>query len=326
MGYFEIIKEGVRIANRNLAVLLTQFLAGLAMVLAFFVLFAAFLIMALGSLPGLTLGNFSADELSGLVEKSITLIAGGFFLVLVFVIFAAFLTSFVHSGNLGCVIETARGRAAGFTSGTFFGTGRRSMLSMLGLYIIFGLIALGGLVVIASAAGVGLGGVLIPLKEAGKGLVAFGLGVPFIIALILAGLLFLYFLYAGWAFSGVILVGEARGPLSSLSAAYNFIRKHFWDSLLFALLMFLLVFIANVITSVLGVPFGIDSERPALALGLMPLLLLNVLVQMYVGLVARSSFVVYYLLRSNPPAPPAVSEAPPVQPVAETPPLNFPRP
>jgi hypothetical protein len=303
LGYFDIIKEGFRVANRNLMVLLTQFLAGLALLFVFVIFALITVFMAIGSITKLGLESFSLDNLQGIIETSFTLVAVGVVFVFIFIVIAAVITAFVHSGNLGCVIETANGGKPGFTSETFWKTGHRSMMPMLGLYIVWGIITLGGLFVLAAVAGVGFEAILIPLKEAGKGMVAFGLGVPFIIALILAAVLFLFFLYAGWAFSGIILVGETRGVFSSLSRAYNFIKHNFWDSLLFALLMFGLVILANTITKILMLPFGMNSDtKPAMALGLMPLILLGVLLQMYVGLIARSSFVVYFLHRSTPPA------------------------
>lgn len=334
MGYFDIIKEGFRVANRNLSVLLTQFLAGLALLFVFIAFVFIIIFMAIGSFTKLGLQSFSLDNLQGIIETSFTLITVGTFFVLIFIIIAAFITAFVHSGNLGCIIETASGAKPGFTSSTFFKTGHHYMMPMLGLYVIWGIITLGGVLVLAAVAGVGFEGILIPLREAGKGLVAFGLGVPLIIALILAVILFLFFLYAGWAFSGIILVGETRGVFASLSRAYNFIKHNFWDSLLFALLMFGLVFAANIVTNVVMLPSGINQDTPpAVALGLLPLILLGVLIQMYVGLIARSSFVVYYQHRSTPPAarmphlpmPPAPSPSEPMPPTASpsgpTPPI-----
>jgi hypothetical protein len=303
LGYFDIIKKGFRVANRNLMVLLTQFLAGLALLFVFAIFALIVVFMAVGSITALGLESFALENLQGIIETSFTLVAVGVFFVLIFIAIAALITAFVHSGNLGCVIETASGEKPGFTGATFWKTGHRSMMSMLGLYIVWGIITVGGFFVLAAVAGVGFEAILIPLKEAGKGLVAFGLGVPFIILLILAVVLFLFFLYAGWAFSGIILVGETRGVFSSFSRAYNFIRHNFWDSLLFALLMFALVFAANIVTNVIMLPFGINQDtKPAVALGFLPLMLLGVLLQMYVGLIARSSFVVFYQHRSTPPA------------------------
>ncbi|MGA2193215.1 MAG: hypothetical protein ABSG42_07575 [Nitrospirota bacterium] len=302
MDFFEIIKEGFRVANRNLAVLLTQVIVSLLLVLIFFLFSGLLLFLAIGSIPlGLeSLSSLSAQNLPGLLETSITLIALGVFLALLFVIIAALMTSYVHSGNLGCIIDTASGKSNSFTSDTFFRVGHRSMFSMLGLYIIWGIIFFAGGLVLLAIGGVGYEGVLLPLGEAGRRILAFTLGVPFIVALIVAGLLFLFFLYAGSTFSRIILVGEAKRAFSSLSASYHFIKHNFWDSLLFALLMFALVFIAYILSSVITMPISLVSHiRPFLVLSFLPLYLLGVLIHMYIVLIANSSFVVYYLHRTG---------------------------
>jgi hypothetical protein len=319
MRYFDVIKEGFRTANRNLAVLLTQFLAGLIMLFIFFLLAVVLVFIALGSIPKLGLETLSVDNLSALLQTSLTLIAVGVFFAILFALLAAFITAYVHSGNLGCIIQTARKEARGFTAKAFFTIGGQSVWSMLGLYIIWGLIALFTMFVFAAIAAIGYEAILSPLKEAGKSMLAFTLGVPFILALILSGLLILFFLYAGWAFSGIILVGERHGALSSLQASYRFIKKHFWDALLFALLMFVLVFFANIISNVVTMPFNITKDTsPSVAVGFLPLVLLGLILQMYVGLIARSCFVVYYADRtaipSEPAAPPFPNAGPPASP------------
>jgi uncharacterized membrane protein len=124
-------------------------------------------------------------------------------------------------------------------------------------------------------------------------------------------MLFLFFIYAGWALSGIILLTEERNSFSSLSGAYEFIKRHFWDSLLFALLMFMLIFVANIISnSFFGfVNLGVSKGPTVLAFMLLPLMLIGIIIQMYLGLIARSSFVAYYVSRTAP--PPVAPTAPP---------------
>jgi hypothetical protein len=297
LGYFEIIKKGFETANRNLWVLLTQFAAGLTLVAVFFVFLLIFTLMTLGSLPA-GFQSLTEDKIPALLGASFSLMFAGALFVIIFIVIAAYVTAFVHSGNLGCIMDTARGEAKGFTAPDFFASARRSSVSMLGLYTVWGLFSLAVLLVLTAAVGVGFEAILIPLKDAGRGLLAFGLGVPFIILSILAGLLFLFVLYAGWTFSGIILVGERKHAFEAISMSYHFIKVHFWDSLLFALFMFSLVFVANIVGNLFSVPFNAAPDsRPLLAAGMVPLVFLGVLFQMYIGLIARSSFAVYYLDR-----------------------------
>ncbi len=305
MKYFEIIKEGFRVANRNLAVLLTQVLAGIVMLFFFLLLTVIFVLAAISAVPSLNLQTLSTDNLSGLVKTSLTLVAAGALLVIIFVLAVAFITAFVHSGNLGCMLKTARKKARGFTTGEFFASGGRSVWAMLGLYIIWGVVTLFAAFVFGAVGATGYQAVLSPLMVEGRRVLAFSLGVPFITALILGGLLFLFFVYAGWTFSAIILVGEGLGASSSLGASYRFIKKNFWDALLFALLMFALVFFANILWNIATMPFHITKETdPSVAAGLLPVVLFGLLLQMYIGLIARSGFVVFYIDRTTP-APPA---------------------
>ncbi len=304
MKYLDIIKEGFRVANRNLAVLLTQVLAGVVMLFFFLLLTVIFVFIAVGSIPSLNLQTLSTDNLSGLVQTSLTLVATGVLFIIIFALIAAFITAFVHSGNLGCMLKTARKKARGFTTGEFFASGGRSVWAMLGLYIIWGIVTLFAAFIFGAVGTVGYQAVLSPLMDAGRRVMAFALGVPFILSLILGGLLFLFFVYAGWTFSAIILVGEGYGAASSLGASYRFIKKNFWDALLFALLMFALVFFANILWNIATMPFHITKDTdPSVAAGLLPVVLFGLLLQMYIGLIARSGFVVFYIDRTLPPAP-----------------------
>lgn len=310
-GYIDIVKKGIQIANRNLSVLLTQFIAGMAMLVIFFIFLFILAFVAIGSIPSLTLESLSPDTITDLVQTSFTLISLGVFFFFSLMLIVALVTAFVHSGNLACLIDTANGKAHGFSAATFFDKGRRFMASMLGLYIIWGLFALGCFLVFFAVAGIGFEAILIPLRESGRAMLAFVLGVPFIIVLILSAMLFLFFIYAGWALSGIILISEERHSFSSLNRAYEFIKTHFWDSLLFALLMFMLIFVANIISnSFFGfVNLGVSKGPTVLAFMLLPLMLIGIIIQMYLGLIARSSFVAYYVSRTAPPpvAPTATS-------------------
>ncbi|MHB8173618.1 MAG: hypothetical protein ACYDFU_04055, partial [Nitrospirota bacterium] len=89
--------------------------------------------------------------------------------------------------------------------------------------------------------------------------------------------------------------------VSALSASYRFIKKNFWDALLFALLMFALVFFANITWNIATMPFNIAKDAdPSVAFRILPLVLLGLILQMYVGLIARSCFVVFYTDRTLP--------------------------
>ncbi len=313
MTYKEIISKGFRVANHNLAVLLTQSIAGVVMLMVFMVMTAALVVVGIGSLPKLGIEDLNIDTVETLVQTYFSLVFAAAFLGFLFLVAVALITAFVHAGNLGCVIRTARGETAGFTSETFFRTGRKSMFSMLALYIMFGLITFAAVTVLAVVGGIGLEDFLIPLKDSGRALTAFFLGVPFLILLITAGLLVLFFLYGGWTFSGIILIGEEKGAFSSLSHSYGFIRRHFWDSLLFTLLMFVLVFVANTITTKFVVPFDLSADTsPAAAFALLPLLLIGVVLQMYIGLISRACFAVFYTARTQPvpEAPETMEETP----------------
>ena len=81
-GYIDIIKSGIKIANRNLSVLLTQFIAGMAMLVIFFIFLFILAFVAIGSIPSLTLESLSPDTLTDLVQTSFTLISLGIIMAL----------------------------------------------------------------------------------------------------------------------------------------------------------------------------------------------------------------------------------------------------
>src|SRR5512135_1504792 len=115
-GYIEIIKDGIKIANRNLSVLLTQFIAGIAMLFVFFLFLFILAFVGIGSLPAaFDINSLSTDTITNLVQTSLTLITLAIFFFIAFLIIVALVTAYVHSGNLGCIIDTAKGTAHGFS-------------------------------------------------------------------------------------------------------------------------------------------------------------------------------------------------------------------
>jgi len=311
LGFYDIIRQGIRVGNRNLAVLLTQFISWVIMGMVFLVLLTGLIIMAVGALPTLDINSINAHTIDNLITSSIALVAMAVFFAVIFLIITALVGAYVHAGNLGCFIDTARGEIKGFTASRFFSAARRSMFPMLGLLILWGFVLAAALLLFALVAGVGFGAVLMPLSEAGNKLVAFGIGVPFIVVLILAVMLVMFFFYAGWIFSSIILVGDREGVFASFGSAYRFIKGHFWESMLFTLLVFALGFAANMASNVVSMPFSMMAEKhPLAALGLIPLVLVSVLLQLYVGLIATASFVVYYVDRTRPAVVPAAPPSP----------------
>ncbi len=314
LGYFDIIKQGIKTGNRNLMVLLTQFLAGISLLIVLAIIAATLAFSAIGSLANFDVDRISPDNILDLFRSSASLVVMIVIFGLIFIALAAVITSYVHAGNLGCIIETAKGKAGGFQFSTFFSSGNRSVMSMLGLYIVWLFIVGATFLVFGAFAGAGLYAVLVPLKDAGRNILAFGLGVPFFVVLIIAAFLCFFVLFAFWTFSGIILVGEKLGAFKSIGAAYRFIKKNFWDFFLFALLMLGLSFVANLATNLISMPFSFKAETdPAMAFALLPLLFISIFLQMYVGLLARASFAVYYAVHAARPEGTA-----PVQPPAPT--------
>jgi len=317
-GYFEIIKQGFKVANHNLAALLTRFLAWVVMavvIVAFVVVAVVMFFGSLGSLPSLDKLD-PGEFLMGLARSSLTLLFVGAIFLVLFIIISTLLSAYVHAGNLGCLVGTARGETRGFTAHGFFESGRRSMVSMLGLFILWVIIILGLFLFFALVGVAVVAGVLMPLKEAGRGLLAFGIGVPFFVVLTLLAIMGVFFYYAGWTFSSVILVAEGAGPFASINRAYRFIKDNFWDVFLFTLLVLALLMGANVVSQVAYAPMGALQDNPAIALVFAPLVLVMAVVQMYLGLIANSCFVVFYVYRTNPELAEHLVAPPPQAPTA----------
>ncbi|MBI5189331.1 MAG: hypothetical protein HZA22_01455 [Nitrospirae bacterium] len=311
MGYIDIIKRGIGVANKNLWAILTQLIASVALVMVFAAGAVVLILAAAGSLAGVKLEDFKPEDITALIQSSVVMITVVVFLFLLFLLLAMLVMSYVIAGNTGCMIETAKGDAAGFTSSGFFGAARRSAIWLFFLYILLMLIFLGVFAVFAAAGGIGIWGVLLPLKDAGRQLIAFAVGVPFLVVLILGFLVAWFFIYAGSMVSSVILVGDDTGPLHAIGAAYGFMKRNFWDALLFTLLVVVLSFAANMASQIITLPFNLMSEsNPMMAIALLPLMVVSMVFQMYVSIAATSAFAVYYLDRTAPPAPEPEPEGP----------------
>lgn len=306
MVYLEIIRQGVRVGNRNLAVLLTQFMAGLAIGFVLLVILFVFALMAQLSLPDIVVKDLSLDSIQTLFNMSVSLLAAGALFGAAFLVVVMVITAFINSGNLSCVLSTARGVSHGFRADEFRNAGNRHVFNMLGLMLVWGAIALGMTVVLGVFADAGLYRILLPMKEGGHRLAAFTFYVPFMATIALVNLFANYAFVAGWSFSSIILVDEGSGVPSALRGAYRFIKANFWDSFLFIFLLLAMIFavfiLANLLAVIVLLPLNISRDTSeAVVLGSLPIGLMNLLLIMYMGLVATSSFAVYYVAHATPP-------------------------
>ena len=312
MGYFDIIKYGFKLANKNLMALLMQFLSAIAAGIAAISLAVAFIFMSAGSLSHFDLKTFDPADFSRLITASFFLVSVLVGFVFIFILIITVITAYVQAGNLGCILSTARGESDGFTFSRFFHSANRSFFSLTRLYILMFFISVGAAVAFVAGGFAGYEFMLLPLKEAGRQLLAFAIGVPFIaVFIILAIVAVLAFLLAS-VYSNVILVAERAGAFHTLRLTYGFLKENLWDALLYTLLVFVLVIAGSIVTEVLSIPFHkvVEKRNFIAMLGLLPLQFVIFVISMYLGLIAQSCFAAFYVIRTTPEPQP---EAAPVQ-------------
>lgn len=313
MGYLDIIKRAFYVTNRNMLALLVQF--GLWVVIGggFVMLFLLLIVMGAGSLGGLDMSTISPDIIWELVKSSLTLVFAAILLFMVGILISFVLAAFVNAGILGCIIDTARGESDGFSASSFFAAARRSAMSLLWFYILWGMIALGVFGTLTLVGVVGFVAVLIPMREAGSSVGAFVIGVPLLVALIIGFIVALFLSYAGGMVSSIVLVGERIGAASALGAMYRFVKKNFWDVLLFTLVMILISLAGSVIAEAVTLPVNLSMQlggsTPVMVLVFV--MVVMTFFQMYVALLGQACFAVFYLDRTAPPpAPPVAGPGP----------------
>jgi len=216
------------------------------------------------------------------------------------------LSAFLQAGIIGCLLQTVRGVADGFTTAGFFSSVRKSGMSLFWLQLLIGLIMLGVFVGLVLTGVIGFAFVLMPLKEAGNQMAAFAVGVPFITVMILFLIAFAFLTYAGGMFAQISLVDGNRGAVSAIGDTYEFIKAHFWDAILFTLLVLFLMFCVDMLLELLGLPFRFAGKGSVLVLLFMvPVMLVSTLVRMYASLIGHASFVEVYVAALTPQAMPS---------------------
>ncbi len=304
MGYFDIIKQSLRVTNRNLLAILVQILYIISVMAVLGVMALILIAMFAGSLAGLSEASFNPENLMNILKSSISVIFTAVIFGILFFIIVALLNAVVQSGIIGCLVQTARGESGGFSSTAFFSAVRSSSIPLFWLQILISLIGIGVMLALVLTGVAGFGLVLIPLKEAGNQVVAFAIGVPLLVVLILAALTFFFLLYSGGMLSQVSLVSGTRGAVSALGDTYDLIKARFWDVMLFTLLVIFMLFAASMIIELVTLPFKFaPGDNIARLVWLLPILFVANVLKMYVGLFALSCFVVYYISATEPPVP-----------------------
>lgn len=304
MGYFDIIKRGITVTNRNLLALLVQFLQWVVIFVLVIALAAGVYVFA----AGMDFSNFSTlspETIVNAIGSSIALIVTAALGLILLMAVVYLLSSMVQAGVLGCIIETAEERAKGFTTGTFFSCAARSGISLMWYSILLTVIVFAAFTVFALGGAVTYFMAVKPLVDAGHTVAGYGILVLALIVVFCVLLVVMFLSYAGGVVGMVSLVRERTGAIAALRHAYRFVNEKFWDSMLFALLLIFIMVAISMSTALLIMPVQMAvSVWGGALLGVYIILrLLDMVFQAYVGLCLLSCFTVFYLDRTAPPAP-----------------------
>jgi len=241
MGYFELVKQGVKRANSNWPLLVIQFVAGVITV------FGAFVLIGVPVIIGVIMVGFDVsqmtevervfsdmgfqDILSRYLGVIIILILG----IFLYIVFAICLSAYVQAGTAASVGRSALKHAYEFKLSTFFKDAKRFfrpmlLYNILLFFIMCFLIAVAILALVAMAAA----GVLAVGAEAvGAGGGTVSVFLQWLITL--SAVFFFVVMFA--AFVGLSMQGMAplvmrgQGPVKSLQTAMGFWdkdRKSLW--------------------------------------------------------------------------------------------------
>jgi hypothetical protein len=299
MEYTEIFKNGFRVANKNLLAVLVQFLFSIAMTVMMLAMVLTVAAVFVGTMAGVSLTTLKPEDLASLLRAPVSALLAGAVMFLIFIVLAFVFTAFVQSGITGCLIDTKRGKTPGFSLKGFFSHAISSTFSMFRLQMLLVSIAVGTLIAYSLVTVIGFA-VIVPLKDSGHQLAAFGAGAILIAVLLFSGLALLLVYISGNFIAQAALVDKRSGAVSALAEAYRFIKCRFWDIMVFTIMVLVAVFIILLVIALL---FGGFQKEPSfmksLVHNLKPLGMLKTIISLYVFLLVRACYVVCYIPQAH---------------------------
>lgn len=291
----ETIKDGFRLANRNLQLVVVRIIVTLINI-AGLILFLGLPVLVAIAFLGFDLAQ-AKDMLPSMIDNPFDIVSrylGLVFLILaaviLYMLFSSLLILYSFSGIMGVLRSSAVNTQSKFKVSSFFKEAGRnfprllrllSLVSLISLVLIIATLVIGGL---SAAIMKSVTGAETTIEVFFSSFVTIFITIMSII-IILASIIFA-------VFSMVISVVTMEGAIASMSRAYNFIKEK-PQSLLFCIVLFIGIITANAIFFTLQIPMQFMPF-------MMPLVyLLNALGQSYLIIVMWSSLIIYYIKSAN---------------------------
>lgn len=297
MTFGEDIKEGFRVINRNLPLIIIQIGVMIISFLVFIIIVGipvAYTILYIGIDPVRLkeiLSNL-VDPL-GFFQKYTgpVIFIGTAFMLYITVVTC--LAIFVFGGNLAIIKNSIRDQSERFSFKKFLKEGKRYFLPLCWLTLILGLLFLLFIFIIGALVGIVIA-FMAPYKdEIGKFLIALA-AISGIIILFLAFVGFLLLTLSIYAVIGLIV--EELRAWRALKRALTFLRNNFLEATGFYFILIVGYIAAVFLMMLASFPFSmIPVIGPIISL---PFQFVTSIIQVYLGLVMMASLMVFYTRRS----------------------------
>lgn len=294
----ELIKEGFRVINRNLPLVLIQIGVMVISFLAF--IFLVGIPVAIGIIYlGIDLVRFK-DVISDLKDPIEILSQYSGLAIFLVTSFALYLTAvtclalFVFGGNMAVIKDSIKDPSVKFSFKKFLVEGKRYFLPLCWLALILGIFFLIFIFVLGIFVGAAIV-LLAPYKD--------DIGIFLIVIAILSGIILLLIALIGFLlllalslYAVIALVVDELKAWKAIKRAVSFMREHFLESIGFYLLLIAGYIGAVLLIMLVNFPFSmIPVIGPILNL---PLQLVTYIIQIYLGLVMMASLIVFYVRKS----------------------------
>ena len=294
----EAIKEGFRVINRNLPLVLLQIGTMLLSLLLFIILVGIPIAIAIIYF-GIDIGRFKGavetikDPIDFLYEYSGLAI----FMVTSFVLYLTVITGialFVFGGNMAIMKGSIIDQTEKFSFKKFIKEGKRYFQPLCWLSLILGIFFI--LLIFVLGALVGIAIVLLtPYKDV--------MGTFLIVLAIISGLITLLLAFVGFfliltlsIYAVIALIVEELKAWKAIKRAITFMKVNFLESIGFYILLIAGYIVAIILMMIVAFPFNmIPFIGPIISI---PFQFVTYIIQVYLGLVMMASLMVFYIRKA----------------------------
>ena len=305
MSYFEAIKDGIRLVNKNWQLVLIQLSMVFVGSIGFFIIVGiplaiAFIIFGIDLTELANMKDLFRvlREPSDILSKYL-----GIFLIilssfLLYIALVALLGIYVFGGAIGVIGNSIKERSSRFTAHLFFGEAKKLFLRLLGFTSIIGVL----FIIAAFLLGVLGGGIaaLVSFAQSQDSTLALFFGTFFSLILIAIAVVLILGILSLTLFGIASLFFKETGPLDSIKAAIRYMLGHpdaFW---LYAIL-FAGYLIASFLLILLSYPFTLIPIIGTILS--FPYQLISYAFETYLGLLIIATILTYYFSTEFPAQP-----------------------